>query len=460
MKAEVNKLEGNFVELTVTLEEDEVAKAIKKAYKKIASEVKIPGFRKGKVPPEIIDVKVGKEVVLQEAMEDLLNSSYFQAIAEKKVKAIAEPEVEIVQFEEDKPMIYKAKIEVKPDFELPPVEVVEAEKRSVEVTEEEVNEQLKKLQERFAKLETKKLGEAKAGDFALISFEGYINGKKEEKASMQDFLVELGSSTLMPEFEQQLFGTRAGDIKKFTIKFPDDHHEASIAGKDVEFNVIVKEVKQKVVPEINDEFAKEVGGFETLEDLKKLLRERILAVKEEQAEVEYQNQILKSYVEKTEVEVPEKLVEREIDQLVVELAYNLAQQGLKLEDYLNYVQLTKEQLRESFRDDARERAKTKLVLEKIAEEENVEVTEEDLTKEINHLAVRWGMKPEEVRKYLEERNELDLLIYDIVLSKAYGILIDRFRKAKGEESKAEEPEKTVEENPAEEQEASLKEEKE
>lgn len=445
MKTEVKKLEGNHVEMTVEIEEAEVAKAIKKAYKKVANQVKIPGFRKGKVPPEIIDVKVGKEVVLQEALDELLNSTYFEAVAQNKVKPIADPEIEIVQFEEEKPMIYKAKIEVKPEFELPPVDVIEAEKKEVEVTEEEVNEQLEKLRERFARLETKKIGEAKEGDYALISFEGYVDGKKEEKASMQDFLVELGSQTLMPEFESHLFGARAGDIKKFSITFPEDHHEKSIAGKSVEFNVIVKEVKQKVVPEVNDDFAKEVGGFENLESLKNLLRERIKEVKKQQAEVEFENQILKSYVEKTEIDVPEKLVEKEVDQMIVELAYNLAQQGLKLEDYLNYVQLSKEKLRESMKDEALERAKTKLILEKIAEEENVEVTEEDLAREIAQLAVRWGTPPEQVRKHLEERNELDLLVYDIAITKAFKILVDRFKQAKGIIEEKEEAQAEVEE---------------
>lgn len=432
MKTEVKKLEGNFVELTVEVEPEKVSKAIKKAYRKVANEVKIPGFRKGKVPPEIIDVKVGKEVVLQEALEDLLNSTYFEAVAGEKVKAIADPEIEIVQFEEEKPMIYKAKVEVKPEFELPPVDVIEAEKKQVEVKDEEVNEQLEKLRDRFAKLETKKIGDAQAGDYALISFEGYVDGRKEEKASMQDYMVELGSQTLMPEFEKQLFGTKAGDIKKFSIRFPEDHHERSIAGKEVEFNVIVKEIKKKVIPELNDDFAREVGDFKNLEELKDLLRERIREVKEQQAEVGYQNQILSSYVSRVEVDVPEKLIEKEVDQMIVELAYDLARQGLKLEDYLNYMQLTREKLRESMKEDAATRVKTKLVLEKIAEEEGVEVTEEDVDREIRQLAVRWGVTPEEARKYLEERNELDLLVYDIMIGKAYNILIEKYKKAKGE----------------------------
>jgi trigger factor len=432
VKTEVKKLEGNFVELVVEIELEEVSRAIKRAYKKVAQQLKVPGFRKGKVPPEIIDARVGKEVVLQEALEDLLNSTYFEAVAKEKVKPIADPEIEIIQFEEEKPMIFRAKIEVKPEFELPPVDVVEAEKKAVEVSEEEVNEQLEKLRERFAKLETKKIGNAQEGDYALISFEGFVDGRKEEKASMQDFLVELGSQTLMPEFEKHLFGTRAGDIKKFSIRFPEDHHEPAIAGKDVEFNVIVKEIKQRVMPELNDEFAKEVGDFKSLDELKDLLSERLKEVKQQQAEVEYQNQILSSYVEKTEFEVPEKLTEKEIDQMIVELAYDLARQGLKLEDYLNYMQLTKEKLRESLREDAKKRAKTKLVLEKIAEEEGVKVTEEDVEHEIRHLAVRWGVTPEEVKKYLEERNEFDLLVYDIMISKAYGILIEKVKKARGE----------------------------
>jgi len=452
MKTEVKKLEGNFVELTVEVEPEKVSRAINKAYKKIAHEVKIPGFRKGKVPPEIIDVKVGKEVVLQEALEELLNSTYFEAVTNEKVKVIADPEIEIVQFEEEKPMIYKAKVEVKPEFELPPVDVAEAEKKQVEVKDEEVDEQLERLRERFAKLETKKIGDAQAGDYALISFEGFVDGRKEEKASMQDYLVELGSQTLMPEFEKQLFGTKAGDIKKFSIRFPEDHHERSIAGKEVEFNVIVKEVKKKVMPELNDDFAKEVGDFKDLSELKNLIRERIREVKEQQAEVEYQNQILSSYVSKVEFSVPEKLIEKEIDQMIVELAYDLARQGLRLEDYLNYMQLTREKLRESMKEDAKTRVKTKLVLEKIAEEEGVEVTEEDVDRELKHLAVRWGVTPEEARRYLEERNEFDLLVYDIMIGKAYNILIEKYKKSKGEteeraekvETESKEPERKEE----------------
>jgi trigger factor len=433
LEVKVEKLEGNLVALEVEVPQEEVQKAIKRAYKKVANQVKIPGFRKGKVPPEVIDLKVGKEVVLQEALDELLNASYFRAVAENKVKVIAEPEVEIIQFEEEKPLVYRAKVEVKPEIELPPYDTVSVEKQQVGVTEDEINEQLEKLRQRFAKLETKSVGVAEQGDYALITFDGFIDGQKEERASMQDFLVELGSQTLMPDFEKHLYGTKAGDIKRFSVRFPEDHHEPRIAGKDVEFSVIVKEIKKKIVPDLTDEFAKEIGGFENLDSLKELLRERIKEVKEQQAEVDFQNELLKKYVEQVSVEVPQKLIEKEIDQMVVELAYDLAQQGVKLEDYLNYVQLTTEKLRESMKEDAEKRIKTKLVLETIAEKEGIEVTEEDIEHEIKHLAERWQATPEEVRKLLEDRNEMDLLEYDILLGKAFRALVDRYKESLGEE---------------------------
>ncbi len=458
MKAEVMKKDGNVVEFSVEVETSEVEKAIKRAYKKVANEVNIPGFRKGKIPPAVIDAKVGKEVVHEEAMNELINSTVFAAIKELNLKPIDNPEITDYEFEEGKPFKYTGKVEVTPEFELPPIEKVEAEKKQAEVTEEEVTEQLERLRERFARLEAKPIGNAEKGDFALISFEGQVEGNRIEEASMQDYLVEIGSNTLMPEFEKHLFGTKAGDIKKFSIEFPPDHHEKKIAGKKVDFSVIVKEIKRKVLPEANDEFAKEVGDFESLEKLKDLLRERILAAKEQQLEIDYQNEILRKYVEMVEVQPPEKLVSSEIEKMIVDLAYDLARQGLKLEDYLNYMQLDLEKLKASMKPDAEMRVKTRLVLEKIVDEQGIKVTEEELDHEIMHLAQQYGYQLDELKKLLEERNELGSLAYDIVLNKAYVWLINKYKEFKGE-LKEEETEKSEETEEAAKSEAQAEQEK-
>lgn len=444
MKVKVKELEGNQVELSVEVEAEQVDKAIAKAYKKIANQIEVPGFRKGKIPRDIIDAKVGKEAVLEEAKNELVDRTYYQAIIQEKLKPIDRPEISEVVIAEGKPLKYKAKVEVQPKMELPDYSVVKVERPEVEVSEEDVNTEVEKLRERFARLETTKTRPAQKGDYALISFTGYVDGKEHEKASMQDYMVEIGSNTLMPPFEDHLLGTQAGDIKEFSIHFPENHHEKSIAGKDVQFRVIVKEIKEKVLPELDDEFAKQIGSFESLDELKQLLRDRLKEIKEQQAEADLNNEIVKQYVEAVEVEIPEKMIDREIDEMVTDLAYQLAQQGMTFDEYMSYLNQTPEQMRESMKGDAEKRVKTRLVLEALAEKEGIKVTEEEIEEEIKLIAERAQKTPDEVRKILEERNDLGLLAYDVLLRKAYYYLVDQVKKALGLIEEAENEEKVSE----------------
>lgn len=428
MKVDSEKIDQNKMKLDVEVEVEEVGKAIKAAYVEISQNAEIDGFRKGKIPPKVIDAKIGKETVHEEAKKQLTNVSYTKAIAESGIKPIDNPEIDIKQFEEGKPFKFSVEVEVQPEFELPPYEVAEAEKKKVEITEQELNEQVNNLRERFAELEPIKTRPARQGDFALISFTGFVNGKEVEKASMQDYLVEIGSNTLMPPFESHLIGTKSGDIKEFSIDFPESHHEKEIAGKKVNFRVIVKEIKQKILPEINNEFAKEVGDFETVEDLKKLISERLKEVKKEQVESDWQKQLLQSYKDQIEIDIPEKMVEKEIDQMLVEISYNLSQQGMNFEKYLEVTGKKPEEIRESLREDAKRRVKTQLVLEAISEKEGINVTKEEVDEEIKHLAERASKTPEEVEKMLRERNELGLLAYDVLLKKALSAFVDAFKE--------------------------------
>lgn len=431
MKVKVKELEGNQVELSVEVEAEEAEKAVARAYKKIASQLELPGFRKGKIPRDIIDARVGKEAVLEEAKNELVDRTYYQAVIQEKIKPIDRPEITDVQIAEGKPLKYKAKVEVQPKMELPDFSVVKVDRPEVTVSEEDVNSEMEKLRERFARLETTKTRPAQKGDYALISFTGYVDGKEHEKASMQDYMVEIGSNTLMPPFEDHLLGTRAGDIKEFSIHFPENHHEKSIAGKDVQFRVIVKEIKEKLLPELDDEFARQIGSFESLDELRKLLRDRLKEINEQQAEADLNNEIVKQYVDAVEVEIPEKMIDREIDEMVTDLAYQLAQQGMTFDEYMAYLNQTPEQMRESMKGDAEKRVKTRLVLEALAEKEGIKVSEEVLEEEIKLIAERTQKTPEEVRKILEERNDLGMLAYDVLLRKAYYHLVEEVKKSLG-----------------------------
>jgi trigger factor len=428
VKATKERIADDRVKLSIEVDAAEVDRAIRKAYSTIAQRVKIDGFRKGKAPREVIDVKVGRETVLAEALERLVEDAYGKAVRLTGIDPIDSPTLNVEQFEEGKALLFTAEVEAVPDFDLPPLEGLTTEKKAVEVTEEEVANQLERLRERYAKLEPLTVRPAGKGDFALISFTGYVDGRESEKASMNDFLVELGAQTLMPEFENQLYGARPGDVKTFDVTFPPDHHEEEIAGKTVNFRLIVKELKQKALPELNDEFAKEVGSFESLEELKQLYRDRIREVKEAEAESIWQSEILNEYVDRVELTVPKKLVEREIDDMLYDLELRLAQQGVTLQAYFDATGKKLEDVKEELRPDAERRVKTRLVLQKIADEERVVVTEEDLNHEIEHIAERVAKTPKEVREILTERGELGLVLYDLMIRKAFLKFIENVKK--------------------------------
>lgn len=429
MKANIETLEDGKVRLQVEVDESKVGVAIQRAYKVLSDTVKIDGFRKGKVPNRIIDLKIGKAAVVKEALEDLLPKTYSEAVRETKIKPIDEPKIEILQFDEGKPFIFNVEVEVQPVIKLPPYEVASAQRKEFEVTEEEINNQIEQLRERYAKLEPIRTRPAKRGDFALISFTGFVEGKENKNASASDFLVEIGSNMLMPEFEAQLIGTKSGDIKEFVVNFPPNHHEKAIAGKPVRFKVIVKEIKQKILPEIRDEFAKEVGNFESLEDLRNLFRERIHSFKEMEAEKVWQNDILQNYVSQVEIDIPEKMVERKLDEMIDDFQYRLAKQGISFEKYLEASKKNEEELRSEMRSEAEKQVRTQLVLETIAETEDIHVSREELEAEIKYLAERASKKPEEIEKVLRERNQLGLLAYEILINKAFKKLIENVKKA-------------------------------
>ncbi len=442
MEVNVERMDDDRVRLLVALDAAEVDKSIVSAYRDLASGLNVPGFRKGKVPKEVVNARVGRDVVLSEAQDTLVALSYRDALGQTKTRPIDRPTIDPGAFEEGKPFSYEAVVEVQP--ELPSFEYLglEAEKPEFEITDEEIDEQLRVLQDRFATHEPVLGRPAQTSDHALITFTGVIDGEENPHASGQDFLVELGSNTLMPPFEERLLGSKPGDIKKFSIDFPAEHHEEAIASKTVGFTVIVKELKKKVHPTVDDAFAKEVGGFENLDELRDVVRGHIREVKERDAVQAWRSRILDTLMESISVDLPDKMIEHEMDVMMVEFAQVLARQGVSVEEYANATERSVADLRNSFREEAAKRAKTELVLETVADRAGVSVGEEDLATEIAGMAERLGKDPKDVAETLTERGEMHHLIRDILLRKAFFVVLEG-AKVKGAPPETEQEESSA-----------------
>ncbi len=416
------KREKNKVLLKIEVPFKDTLPFIKNAYKRIRAKVIIPGFRKGHVPEKVIDSKIGKAVVYEEALREALPHFYTLALEKNKIKAIAQPEVEVIQFEEEKPLIFKAKVEVKPKFKIGNYKGIEAEKISDRVTEKEIDIKIDELREKFSNLKVvnKPL---KKGYFALISFQGFVDGKPYKESSADDFLFEVGKGVLHKDFEKHLIGARKGETREFSLKASDNHHVKEIAGKEVKYKVTIKEVKEKILPELNDAFAKQVGDFKSLKELRKHLKEKLKEAKKELADLEFRYEVMKKLTDGINLEVPQVLVERQMDKMMNSFELNLKVQGVEMMDYLKRIGKEPLEYRESFRKDAEARVKNELVLEEIAEREKLKVTPEEIEKEIEKTAQYYGQDKEALKNYIEKSGNLKGLEYDILLKKALDLVI-------------------------------------
>lgn len=449
MKTEHEEIEKNKVLLKIEVPADDTDKAIDQAYKSVAGKVNIPGFRKGKIPKDVIDARVGKEVVLEEAARALVEMFYPKAIKSSKVEPINYPEIEVTQIGNGKAFKFLAKVEVKPKAKLGKYKGISAEKEKAEVSAEEINNQLALLQDRFAQLEVVEGKPLSKGDFALINFEGTVDSKPFEGGTANDYLLHIGSKTFIEGFEDQLIGARKGEIREVAVKFPVNYPSQEVAGKEAKFKVLVKEVKQKSLPELNDDFAKEVGAYETLQALKKEIKQKITEVKESMAERDFKARVLKEASDQAEVDIPESLVEEEIGKMFMKLNHHLESQGNNLENYLGMIQKTPEELKEAWKEEARLRVKTELTLEAIAEVESLQPSKEEIDQEIKTLAEKTSKDPVELHQILQKSGNIRLVEREITFRKTLNFLIENAKpvkiKGNAKKSKAEEAEKGSEE---------------
>src|SRR5947209_5973232 len=410
MRSSVEPLEGNKVKVSVEVDEAEFDKAIDAAFRKIARQTRIPGFRPGKAPRRILEARLGPDVAREEAIRDALPDYYIQALTEQDVDAIAAPEIEITSGQDEGPIQFEAVVEVRPQVSVAGYQGLRVTVPSPDVTDEEVDRQLDRLREQFGELQAVSRP-ARDGDHVLIDLKGYRHSEQIEGLTADDFLYELGSGSVVPELDDELRGKKAGDILKFTASVPGQEEE-------VAFQVLVKEVKEKLLPDVTDEWASEASEFETLDELRDDIRTRLGAVKKMQAQLSLRSQAVDALVELVSEEIPEPLINEEMQRRLHELSHRLQAQGADLAQYLQATGQDAEAFQAGLREAAISAVKADLALRGVADAEGLEATDEEVDAEIERIAQATGQKPAAVRKQLDRNDQLPAVRSDIRKGKA------------------------------------------
>jgi trigger factor len=422
MSAKWEKLEGNRGVLTVEVEAAEVSKGLDAAFQKVVKKVNVPGFRKGKMPRGMFEQRFGVESLYQDALDILLPEAYASAIVETGIEPVDRPEIDIEQMEKGQNLIFKATVIVKPEVKLGEYKGLEVEAFDATVSDEDVENEIKTLQERQAELVVKEEGTADNGDTVVIDFEGFVDGEAFEGGKAENYSLELGSNSFIPGFEEQLVGTATGDSKDVEVNFPEEYHAAELAGKPAVFKVTVHEIKTKQLPALDDEFAKDVDDeVESLDALKEKIKNRLVSDKEHQAEHHVRDAVVEAAAKNAEIEVPDAMVDTELDRMMNEFEQRLQMQGMNLELYFQFSGQNEDVLREQMKEEAANRVRVNLTLEAIAKAENIEATDEDVENELENMAKVYNMTVDNIKKALGGVSGLKA---DLQLKKAVDFLVE------------------------------------
>ncbi|HLO10901.1 MAG TPA: trigger factor [Pseudoneobacillus sp.] len=422
MSAKWEKLEGNRGVLTVEVEATEVSKGLDAAFQKVVKKVNVPGFRKGKMPRGLFEQRFGVESLYQDALDILLPEAYASAIVETGIEPVDRPEIDIEQMEKGQNLIFKATVIVKPEVKLGEYKGLEVEAFDTTVTDEDVDNEIKTLQERQAELVVKEEGTAENGDTVVIDFEGFVDGEAFEGGKAENYSLELGSGSFIPGFEEQLVGTATGESKDVEVSFPEEYHATELAGKPAVFKVTLHEIKTKELPALDDEFAKDVDEeVESLDALKEKIKNRLVEDKTHQAEHHVRDAVVETAAKNAEIDVPEAMVDTELDRMMNEFEQRLQMQGMNLDLYFQFSGQTEDVLREQMKEEAASRVRVNLTLEAIAKAENIEVTDEDVEKELQNMSKVYNMPVENIKQAL---GGLSGLKGDLQLKKAVDFLVE------------------------------------
>ena len=397
MSVQVEKLEKNMAKLTIEVDTAQFEDAMKKAFNKNKNKFNIPGFRKGKAPRAMIEKMYGEGIFYEDAADEAINATCMQAMNESELEIVSRPEVSVEQIGKDKPFIYTAIVAIRPEVTLGEYKGIEVEKAEAAVAAEDVDAELKRVQEQNARQITVEDRPVADGDQTVIDFEGFVDGKSFDGGKAEDYALTIGSHSFIDTFEEQLIGKNIGEECEVNVTFPEEYHAAELAGKPATFKVTVKEIKVKELPELDDEFAGEVSEFDTLDEYKKDIEAKILERKQKEAATENENRVIEKVVANATMEIPDKMVEGQIDNMVQDTARRMQSQGLSMEMYMKYTGMTMESMREQMQPQALKRIQTRLVLEEVAKAENIQVSDERLDEEIAKMAASYQMEADKLK---------------------------------------------------------------
>ena len=437
MSVSVEKLEKSMVRLTIEVSAEDFDKAINQVYNRQKSRTNVPGFRKGKTPRKVLEKMYGAAIFYEDAANDCINSSYPDAAKESGEEIVSNPEINVTQIEAGKPFIYTAEVAVKPPVSLGKYKGVEVDKQVITVTDEEVDAEIRKEQEKNASKNEITDRPVKDGDEIVLDFEGFCDGVAFEGGKGTDYPLTIGSGSFIPGFEEQLVGAGIGEEMEVNVTFPENYQSDDLAGKDAMFKCTVKKITEKILPELDDEFADEVSEFSTLAEYKDDVRKTITERKERTAQTAKENQAVEKVIADAHVEIPAAMLRTQQEQMVREFEQQVMSQGMNFEDYLKYAQTNREQLTENMKEDAERRIKYRLVMEQVAKEENIVATDEDFEEELKKMADAYRMDVETIKKYFVDRKEG--MMDDIAVQKAITFVADNAVEVekKAEEEKAE-----------------------
>lgn len=424
MKANAERIEKNTVQLDIEVDVEQVSQALDKAYRKMVKQVNIPGFRKGKTPRPIFERYIGKEALYEEAMESLVPEVYFKAVEDTGIEPIEQPKMEIVQAEDGKPVVLKATVEVKPEVQLGQYKGLEISKSVTEIQERDVDAELERLRNRHAKLLTIEEGTIEKDDQVELDFLGKINGEPFKGGEGKNYPLTIGSGSFIPGFEEQMIGMAVGENREIQVTFPEDYHSEELAGKEATFEVTVNGIKRKELLALDDEFAKDVSEFDTLEELRNDTRNKLKQTAENRADVQFKQDLIDMAVGNAEMEIPESMINSQLDETIRGMDNRLSGQGINLETYLEYTNSTMPELREQLRPEAEVRVRTNLVLEAIAKNEGITASEEEIKAESAKVAAHYQQDPEEFYNTLKKERQLGFITESLVMEKTVQLLVD------------------------------------